>query len=101
MEINEFKKLKKQEMITAYKNLKDGYEILLSIEELNEAKINRVAYNLGHELYGHILQNDEKTWNPHFYTNGKLDYKKLLIALLKEVFEILEVDGSRWFDYEK
>lgn len=65
-----------------------------------KAKINRVASNLGHELYGHILQNDEETWNEDFYTNDKLDYRKLLIALLEEVFEILEVDGSKWYDYE-
>lgn len=73
------------------------------LEEENKqlkAKINRVASNLGHELYGHILQNDEETWNEEFYTNDKLDYRKLLIALLEEVFEILEVDGSKWYDYE-
>lgn len=65
-----------------------------------EKKINKVAYNLGHELYGHILQNDEETWNEEFYTDHKLDYRKLLIHLLEEVFEILEVDGSKWYDYE-
>ena len=80
--------------------LQDKYETLLAIEELNEEKIKRVAYNLGHELYGHILQNDEETWNEEFYTNGKLDYRKLLIRLLEETFETLEVDGKKWWDYE-
>ena len=63
-------------------------------------KINKVASKMGHELYGHILQNDEESWNEEFYTEGKLDYRKLLIALLEDVFDILEVDGSRWYDYE-
>lgn len=65
-----------------------------------KGKINKVASNLGHELYGHILQNDEETWNEEFYTYHKLDYRKLLIHLLEEVFEILEVDGSKWYEYE-
>lgn len=64
-------------------------------------KINKVANSLGHELYGHILQNDEETWNEEFYTHHKLDYRKLLIHLLEEVFEILEVDGSKWYEYEE
>jgi hypothetical protein len=80
--------------------LQDKYETLLAIEELNEEKIKRVACNLGHELYGHILQNDEETYNKEFYTNGKLDYKKLLIRLLEQTFETLEVDGKKWWDYE-
>ena len=69
-------------------------------EELKR-KINKVASDLGHELYGHILQNDEETWNEEYYTDGKLDYRKLLIDLLEEVFEILEVDGSKWYNYDR
>lgn len=37
-----------------------------------------------HELHGHILQHDEETWNPEYYTKGKLDYRKLLIGLLSD-----------------
>lgn len=81
-------------------NLQNKYETLLAIEELNEEKIKRVACNLGHELYGHILQNDEESYNEEFYTDGKLDYKKLLIRLLEQTFETLEVDGKKWWDYE-
>ena len=69
-------------------------------EELKR-KINKVASDLGHELYGHILQNDEETWNEEYYTDNKLDYRKLLIDLLEEVFEILEVDGSKWYNYDR
>lgn len=75
-------------------------KILLGYIQNLEGKINRVASSLGHELYGHILQNDEETWNKEFYTGGKLDYRKLLINLLNRVFEILEVDGSKWYDYD-
>ena len=31
-----------------------------------------------------ILLNDEDTWNPEFYTNEKLDYRKLLIYFLQD-----------------
>ena len=65
-----------------------------------QQKIDKVAFHLGHELYGHILQNDEKSWSLEYYTEGKLDYRKLLIKLLEEVFEILEVDGNKWYEYE-
>ena len=75
-------------------------KILLGYIQNLEGKINRVVSSLGHELYGHILQNDEETWNKEFYTDGKLDYRKLLISLLNRVFEILEVDGSKWYDYD-
>lgn len=75
-------------------------KMLLGYIQNLEGKINRVASSLGHELYGHILQNDEETWNKEFYTDGKLDYRKLLINLLNRVFEILEVDGSKWYDYD-
>jgi len=68
---------------------------------LFKQRIDKVASDLGHELYGHILQNDEETWNEEYYTDGKLDYRKLLIDLLEEVFKILEVDGSKWYNYDR
>lgn len=92
-----FNYLKLQEK---YNNvLKEKAKLKIENKQLRE-KIKRVACNLGHELYGHILQNDEETYNEEFYTDGKLDYKKLLISLLEETFETLEVDGKKWWDYE-
>ena len=82
----------------------DAQDVIIKEQALDKAelqqKIDKVAFYLGHELYGHILQNDEKSWSPEYYTEGKLDYRKLLIKLLGEVFEILEVDGSKWYEYE-
>ena len=49
-----------------------------------EERINKVVRNIEHELYEHILLNDEVTWNPKFYTNEKLDYRKLLIYFLQD-----------------
>ena len=49
-----------------------------------EWSVNRLLSDFKHELNGHILLNDEVTWNEEFYTDGKLDYRKLLIALLSD-----------------
>jgi len=51
--------------------------------------IKAVHSDIQHELHGHILQHDEDSWNPEYYTNGKLDYRKLLIALLSDYENIL------------
>ena len=55
-----------------------------------EERINKVVRNIEHELYEHILLNDEATWNPEFYTNEKLDYRKLLISFLQDYLKILK-----------
>ena len=55
-----------------------------------EERINKVVRNIEHELYEHILLNDEATWNLEFYTNAKLDYRKLLISLLQDYLKILK-----------
>ena len=55
-----------------------------------EERINKVVRNIEHELYEHILLNDEVTWNPKFYTNEKLDYRKLLIYFLQDYLKILK-----------
>lgn len=47
-------------------------------------KINRVIDIIEHEL-SHLNANDEETWNEEFYTNGKLDYRKLCIGLLEYI----------------
>ena len=60
------------------------------IERLNK-EIENLKYiitdvysSIQHELHAHILHHDEDSWNPEYYTNGKLDYRKLLIALLSD-----------------
>lgn len=55
-----------------------------------EERINKVVRNIEHELYEHILLNDEDTWSPEFYTNEKLDYRKLLISFLQDYLKILK-----------
>ena len=55
-----------------------------------EERINKVVRDIEHELYEHILLNDEATWNQEFYTNEKLDYRKLLIYFLQDYLKILK-----------
>ena len=80
-------------------------------EELNTCMIERNSFldkaeqlenirkeaieEINHELKGHILLNDEESWNDEFYTNGKLDYKKLLIALLTNLLNILNKGSDK------
>lgn len=54
------------------------------IERLNNL-ITDVKDLIDHELNYHILKYDEETWNLEYYTNGKLDYRKLLIGLLTDI----------------
>lgn len=62
------------------------FDYLMSIGHYNDKAIEHIE----HELNGHILLNDEITWNKEFYTNGKLDYRKLLISLLQQTLDILK-----------
>ncbi len=62
------------------KTLKDKEQ---EIEALKYV-IKDIYSSIYHELHGHILQHDEDSWNPEYYTNGKLDYRKLLIGLLSD-----------------
>jgi len=52
-------------------------------------KIDSAIEEIEHELNGHILIGDETTWNEEYYTDGKLDYKKLLIGILQIILKIL------------
>lgn len=69
-------------------------------------RIDRCISSMEHELYGHILKNDEDSWNLEYYTNNKLDYRKLLIGLLKFYIDMLKYDGYkdpdniRWYKDE-
>lgn len=61
--------------------------------------INRLLYDYKHELNNHILLNDELTWNDEFYTNGKLDYRKLLISFCEDMISELEpYEDKEWLD---
>ena len=67
------------------------------IERLNNI-IEDVYSSIYHELYGHILNNDEDSWLPKYYTNNKLDYRKLLIGLLSDYENRLSKGISKDFD---
>ena len=49
------------------------------LDEINDYATNELS---------HLLANDEETWNEEFYTNGKLDYRKLCIQFLKDIKEM-------------
>ena len=59
---------------------------MIKLEKRNKKAIKFIE----HELNEHILLNDEVTWNDEYYTKGKLDYRKLLIALLQDILNILK-----------
>ena len=67
----------------------DAFHNLKKKELENRKRIKKVVDDLKHELNGHILIGDEITWNYEYYTNGKLDYRKLLIALLQQTLDTL------------
>ena len=58
--------------------------------EIKDERIERLIDNLKHELRGHILVGDEETWIDDYYTDGKLDYRKMLIGFLEDVINQLE-----------
>lgn len=67
----------------------EAFHNLKKKELENRKRIKKVVDDLKHELNGHILIGDEVTWNYEYYTNGKLDYRKLLIDLLQQTLDIL------------
>lgn len=71
------------------KHKKLNGKLQVRITEL-EKRVNKVIDSIEHELYGHILIGDEVSWNPEFYTDGKLDYRKLLICLLEGELRVLK-----------
>lgn len=58
------------------------------IDRLNNI-ISETSKDIQHEL-SHLKAKDEVTWNEEFYTNDKLDYRKLCIALLEQVVNKLK-----------
>ena len=71
-------------------DIKELYDIIKEKQLI----IDKAIRNIEHELNGHILLNDEVTWNEEYYTNGKLDYRKLLIALLQQTLDTLKGDDK-------
>lgn len=71
-------------------NEKDGLIIAYrkEIDRLNNI-ISETSKDIQHEL-SHLKANDEVSWNEEFYTNNKLDYRKLCIALLEQVVNKLK-----------
>ena len=60
---------------------------LLAELEIVNCKLENINDYVTNEL-SHLLANDEETWNEEFYTNGKLDYRKLCIQFLKDIKEM-------------
>lgn len=72
---------------------RDGYKEQVEekdkeIDRLNNI-ISETSKDIQHEL-SHLKANDEVSWNEEFYTNNKLDYRKLCIALLEQVVNKLK-----------
>ena len=61
-------------------------QLLAELEMVN-CKLENINDYVTNEL-SHLLANDEETWNEEFYTNGKLDYRKLCIQFLKDIKEM-------------
>ena len=55
-----------------------------------KSRIYKAVDNIKHELYGHIKLGDEESWNEEFYTDDKLDYRKLLISILETTLKTLQ-----------
>lgn len=68
-------------------------QLKLKVNKL-ENKITIIKDDIEHELYNHILVNDEESWLPELYTNNKLDYRKMLIHFMKYYLEILEGEDN-------
>lgn len=90
------------------KNVYDDEKRLLKANALTkylmlEQKVNEVLGKISHELYGHIIPGYEVSWNPEFYEDNKLSYRKLLIWLLeKNVLDTLGYDFSKsWWEYDE
>lgn len=77
------------------KNVFPDYDEIYKRYDDYKARIDKAIENIEHELYGHILLNDEITWNKEFYTNGKLDYRKLLISLLQQTLDVLKGSDTK------
>lgn len=68
--------------LNMYGRVPEQWELLDEIDRLNNI-ISETSKDLQHEL-SHLKANDEVSWNEEFYTNDKLDYRKLCIALLEQ-----------------
>lgn len=77
------------------KNVFPDYDEIYKRYNDYKARIDKAIENIEHELYGHILLNDEITWNKEFYTNGKLDYRKILISLLQQTLDVLKGSNTK------
>ena len=75
-----------QEYFEKFSSIQDSYDYYFEqqkeIDRLNNI-ISETSKDIQHEL-SHLKANDEISWNEEFYTNDKLDYRKLCIALLEQ-----------------
>lgn len=73
--------------------MKDNNTLQSQLAQLNK-KLETIKEDIEHELNGHILLGDEDSWNPEFYTDDKLDYRKLCIYLLSDILKTIEGKGD-------
>lgn len=87
LNLNQRKDIKRllDEMDRADEVIKNQF---FKIDRLNNI-ISETSKDIQHEL-SHLKANDEVSWNEEFYTNNKLDYRKLCIALLEQVVNKLK-----------
>lgn len=91
--MNKEERITYEEFMTMFKN---APRIAYMLYDKAEDEINRLnniisetSKDIQHEL-SHLKAKDEVTWNEEFYTNNKLDYRKLCIALLEQVVNKLK-----------
>ena len=91
--MNKEERITYEEFMTMFKN---APRIAYMLYDKAENEIDRLIYiisetskHIQHEL-SHLKANDEVSWNEEFYTNNKLDYRKLCIALLEQVVNKLQ-----------
>ena len=97
------KKINKIDIILNYgdeiRHIEVDSEKLIQKYNILNNLINEIEEYIDHELNHHILKYDEETWNKEFYTDNKLDYRKLLIGILNDILRIIrenkeEINGN-------
>ena len=90
--------MNKEDYKIAYENVLVANKMLVQKIESLRYIIEDVYSSIYHELHEHILNNDEDSWLPKYYTDNKLDYRKLLIGLLSDYENRLSKGISKDFD---
>lgn len=74
--------------------IEEQFEEALKYLNIYKSRIDKAVDDIKHELYEHIKLGDEESWNEEFYTDGKLDYRKLLISILETTLKTLQGEDN-------